>query len=96
MKPPRILIGALAILALAASTAAVAATSDGHGSRGNVVGYFTEWGIYGRNYTVKNIATSGSAARLSVIDYAFANVAPDSSGNVVCKLADEWADYQKP
>jgi chitinase len=31
-----------------------------------------------------------------VIDYAFANVAPDSSGNVVCKLADEWADYQKP
>ena len=49
-----------------------------------------------RNYLVKNVATSGSAARLSVINYAFANVAPDSSGNVLCKLADDWADYQKP
>ena len=26
-----------------------------------VVGYFIEWGIYGRNYTVKNVKTSGSA-----------------------------------
>ena len=26
-----------------------------------LVGYFAEWGVYGRNYHVKNIATSGSA-----------------------------------
>jgi Glycosyl hydrolases family 18 len=39
---------------------------------------------------------SGSAARLDVLNYAFANVAPDADGNVVCKLADEWADYQVP
>jgi chitinase len=97
MKPPRSLVAVLGLLALVASTSALAASADDHGrSRGNVVGYFTEWGIYGRNYLVKNVATSGSAARLSVINYAFANVAPDSSGNVVCKLADEWADYQKP
>jgi chitinase len=31
-----------------------------------------------------------------VINYAFGNVAPDAAGNVVCKLGDEWADYQKP
>ena len=40
--------------------------------------------------------TSGSAERLTVINYAFGNVAPDSAGDVVCKLGDEWADYQKP
>jgi chitinase len=61
-----------------------------------VVGYFIEWGIYGRNYTVKNVKTSGSADKLTVINYAFGNVAPDGNGNVVCKLADDWADYQRP
>jgi chitinase len=65
-----------------------------HGSQ--VVGYFIEWGIYGRNYKVKDVKTSGSAERLTVINYAFGNVAPDSTGNVVCKLGDDWADYQKP
>lgn len=61
-----------------------------------VVGYFIEWGVYGRSYLVKNIATSGSADQLTVINYAFGNVAPDASGNVVCMLGDEWADYQIP
>jgi chitinase len=61
-----------------------------------VVGYFIEWGIYGRNYKVKDVETSGSADRLTVINYAFGNVAPDGAGNVACKLGDEWADYQKP
>ncbi|KAG0920124.1 hypothetical protein G6F32_015757 [Rhizopus arrhizus] len=32
------------------------------------------WGIYGRNYRVKNIDSSGSAARLTHINYAFGNV----------------------
>jgi chitinase len=39
-----------------------------------VVGYFTEWGTYDRKYYVKNIGTSGSAARLTHINYAFGNV----------------------
>ncbi|WP_055526037.1 glycoside hydrolase family 18 protein [Streptomyces graminilatus] len=39
-----------------------------------VVGYFTDWGTYDRKYYVKNIETSGSAARLTHIDYAFGNV----------------------
>ncbi|HKY12770.1 MAG TPA: glycoside hydrolase family 18 protein, partial [Gaiellaceae bacterium] len=45
---------------------------------------------------MKDVATSGSAARLDVLNYAFGNVAPDADGNVVCNLADEWADYQVP
>jgi chitinase len=78
---------------------AVAGPSQSRSARahaGNIVGYFIEWGIYGRNYKVKDVETSGSADRLNVINYAFGNVAPDEAGNVVCKLGDEWADYQKP
>src|SRR5215208_2894006 len=89
---------ALAALAIVAATAiAPSATAVGAKARdGRVVGYFIEWGIYGRGYRVKDVKTSGSAERLTTINYAFGNVAPDSSGDVVCKLGDEWADYQKP
>jgi chitinase len=97
MKPSRVLAAAVGLLAVFASLSASAAPAARQAKPSpRVVGYFTEWGIYGRNYAVKNVATSGSAARLSVLNYAFANVAPAASGNVVCKLADEWADYQKP
>ncbi|MGW3650563.1 glycoside hydrolase family 18 protein [Streptomyces sp. NPDC000878] len=39
-----------------------------------VLGYFTDWGTYDRKYYVKNIETSGSAARLTHVNYAFGNV----------------------
>ena len=94
------LVGAVAVLVtLVVGVAASATASGGSQQRSpspQVVGYFTEWGIYGRQYRVKDVETSGSAARLDVLNYAFGNVAPDAAGNVVCKLADEWADYQVP
>jgi chitinase len=40
------------------------------------VGYFVQWGIYGRQYFVNNLVTSGSAAKLTHINYAFANLDP--------------------
>ncbi|MER6432306.1 glycoside hydrolase family 18 protein [Streptomyces sp900105245] len=55
-----------------ATAAAPAAPQVKAGSK--VVGYFTEWGTYDRKYYVKNIETSGSAARLTHINYAFGNV----------------------
>ena len=55
-----------------------------------VVGYFTDWGIYQRNYHVKNIETSGSAAKLTHINYAFGNV---TGGK--CAIGDAYADYEK-
>ena len=55
-----------------------------------VVGYFAEWGVYGRNYHVKNIETSGSAAILTTIVYAFGNVT-----NGQCAIGDSYADYDK-
>jgi chitinase len=59
---------------------------------GNAVklGYFTEWGIYGRNYQVKNLVTSGSAAKITHINYAFGNVT-----NGQCAIGDSYADYDK-
>ncbi|MFJ3671634.1 glycoside hydrolase family 18 protein [Streptomyces sp. NPDC090106] len=51
-----------------------------------VVGYFTEWGTYDRKYYVKNIETSGSAAKLTHINYAFGNV---TGGK--CAMGDAYA-----
>ena len=59
-----------------------------HGEK--VVGYFTEWGVYDRNYDVKNIDTSGSASKLTHIVYAFGNVQ-----NGACTVGDPYAAYDK-
>ncbi|MET8855139.1 MULTISPECIES: glycoside hydrolase family 18 chitinase [unclassified Streptomyces] len=66
-------------------------TTDPPPSGKNVkLGYFTEWGIYGRNYNVKNLVTSGSAAKITHINYAFGNVT-----NGQCAIGDSYADYDK-
>ncbi|MFE9861801.1 glycoside hydrolase family 18 protein [Streptomyces sp. NPDC005506] len=62
------------------------------------VGYFTQWGIYGRDFQVKDLDTSGAAAKLTHINYAFGNVSADGkcfTGNVPGE-ADAWADYVRP
>ncbi|MFJ6901797.1 glycosyl hydrolase family 18 protein [Streptomyces hokutonensis] len=54
------------------------------------LGYLTEWDTYVRNYQVKNLVTSGSAAKITHINYAFGNVT-----NGQCAIGDAYADYQK-
>lgn len=54
------------------------------------LGYFTNWGVYQRNYHVKNLVTSGSAAKITHINYAFGNV---QGGK--CTIGDAYADYDK-
>ncbi|MFB9908754.1 glycosyl hydrolase family 18 protein [Allokutzneria oryzae] len=61
----------------------------GPGSKINL-GYFAQWTVYARNYHVKNIHTSGSAAKLTHINYAFGNVS-----NGQCVLGDADADTGK-
>ena len=70
------------------NTGAPAKTEAKAGSR--VVGYFTEWGVYDRNYHVKNIDTSGSANKLTHINYAFGNV---QGGK--CTMGDNFAATEK-
>ena len=56
-------------------SAPITVKTDAQTAGGKVLlGYFAQWGIYGRNYHVKNIDTSGSAANLTHINYAFGNV----------------------
>ncbi|MFI2235830.1 glycoside hydrolase family 18 protein [Streptomyces chrestomyceticus] len=75
----------------ATSPAPAATQPAGAQAAGNkVVGYFTNWGVYDRNYHVKNIQTSGSAAKLTHINYAFGNV---QGGK--CTIGDAYADYDK-
>jgi chitinase len=97
----------LSLLAVLAPSASAhgnhgkAADSNGHHSSGSDykrVGYFTQWGIYGRNYQVKDLDTSGQAAKLTHLNYAFGNVNADGkcfTGNVAGQ-ADAWADYEHP
>ena len=46
----------------------------GNGGGKRVIGYFVQWGIYGRNYQVADIEKSGSASYMTHINYAFGNV----------------------
>ncbi|MBZ6130682.1 MULTISPECIES: glycoside hydrolase family 18 chitinase [Streptomyces] len=72
----------------------VRTTGDGGGEPGPSgkvnLGYFTEWGVYGRNYHVKNLVTSGSASKITHINYAFGNVK-----NGQCTVDDTFAAYEK-
>ncbi|MFI1988247.1 glycoside hydrolase family 18 protein [Actinoplanes sp. NPDC020271] len=56
------------------------------------VGYFTQWGIYGRDFQLAKVQKSGAAARLTHLNYAFGPVTADG----VCASADPWADWQTP
>ncbi|MER5890175.1 glycoside hydrolase family 18 chitinase [Streptomyces sp. NPDC001941] len=54
------------------------------------MGYFTNWGVYQRNYHVKNLVSSASASKITHINYAFGNV---QGGK--CTIGDSYADYDK-
>ena len=80
-----LIAGAVGLGAPKAAKAAVPVSSK------TILGYFVQWGIYKRNYLVKNVDTSGSAERMTHINYAFADV--DSTYK--CATADSFADYNK-
>ena len=52
-----------------------------------IVGYYTSWSVYARKFEVSQIR----AAKLTHINYAFANISPKGE----CVLGDPWADVQK-
>jgi len=87
----RRLIPLLVVFALAACghgpTPRPAPSATAH----QVVGYFTDWGVYGRDFQVKDLDTNGSAHHLTHLVYAFGKV---TGGR--CSAADAWADYNKP
>ncbi|MEV4100133.1 glycoside hydrolase family 18 protein [Nonomuraea sp. NPDC049649] len=82
------LIALSALLALTVT----ALPAEAAGDRFKRVAYFVQWGIYGRDYHIKDVDTSGAAAKLTHINYAFGFVDADAT----CYSPDPWADWQRP
>jgi chitinase len=68
-----------------------AVPAEAHSSK-RVVGYYTNWSGYDRNFLVSDLVKNGTAARLTQLNYAFGFV--DEHGT--CVSSDPWADYQRP
>ncbi|WP_419997874.1 glycoside hydrolase family 18 protein [Streptomyces boninensis] len=100
MRPPRVIRALLALLLLPLAVLLAAPSSQAEQAEtgsatkaaagGVKLGYFTEWGVYQRDYHVKNLVTSGSADKVTHINYAFGNV---QGGK--CTLGDSYADIEK-
>jgi chitinase len=85
----------VAVAAVATAVVAVVpSAAEAHAGRTayTKVGYFTQWGIYDRNFQLSKVQSSGAAARLTHLNYAFG---PVTAGGV-CASADPWADWQTP
>src|SRR5947207_11574191 len=79
----------VAVLAVAVTATILAGTAMASASPAPVrAAFFANWDRYARGYFVNQIP----AAKLNVIDYAFA--APTADGT--CGLSDPWSDYQAP
>ncbi len=86
----------LCLLVLIAPPATLAQQSTDEPGEYKVVGYFVQWGMYARNYRVKQVHATDSAAKLTHINYAFANVSTDSRCYEETRLGwgDASADYE--
>ncbi|WP_348943955.1 glycosyl hydrolase family 18 protein [Chitinibacter sp. FCG-7] len=68
-------------------------------SSAQVGSYFTQWGVYGRDYQVADIISSGAAAHLTFINYAFGNIYEKNGGyecGIVNKLEPGATDANAP
>ncbi|WP_082618085.1 glycosyl hydrolase family 18 protein [Oerskovia sp. Root22] len=87
----------------AATTTATSGDSAINGYRN--VAYFTQWGVYGRDFKMKELQDSGAAADLTHLNYAFGNIhhqtltcfeankAQGTGPNGSDGAGDAWADY---
>lgn len=87
----------------AQSPSVVASTLPASASGKRVLGYYTQWGIYSTGYTARQLDTSGGAARLTHLAYAFGNVRNNRCETGVLKAndpatgegGDAYADYSR-
>jgi chitinase len=77
----------------------IPAFAENQAGQGKILaGFFEEWSIYYADYNLANLESNGSAAELSHLIYAFADVTTDPSNpsNDTCAIADAWADFETP
>nr|BAM67139.1 chitinase [Paenibacillus sp. FPU-7] len=91
-----LLASSVSMIGAAQAASAGAAPADGY----KVVGYFTSWGIYGRNFQVSDI----DASKLTHINYAFADIcwggrhgnpSPDSPNKTTWSCTDAAVPLQR-
>jgi chitinase len=97
-RPPyfkALLLVMFAVLALPKAALASAAPTSATANY-KKVGYFIQWGMYERGYRIKQVLDSGAAAKLTHMNYAFANVSTDSTCYEETRAGwgDASADYQ--
>lgn len=73
------------------TAASLAAARHDPGQGKQLIGYYTQWGVYSGFYE-KNLVSSGQIDHLTELDYAFSDIATDGT----CSSGDPWADYQRP
>ncbi|MEV6523679.1 glycosyl hydrolase family 18 protein [Longispora sp. NPDC051575] len=83
-------LGAAAALASTVPSAAPAVAAPSSG--GVKFAYFTQWGIYQNAFYPKNMQTSGAAAKIDFMNYAFANIHPT---NHTCFMANKAASQDE-
>lgn len=59
-----------------------------------LAGFYEEWSIYYAGYGLANLEANGSAAKLTHLIYAFADVAAPTPATSTCVIADPWADFE--
>ncbi len=77
---------AVAVVLLMLLSALPASASQSSTAPKRIIGYYTSWSIYGRNYQVHAIP----AAKLTHVNYAFANIFKGK-----CAVGDSEADLKK-
>jgi chitinase len=65
------------------------------GQKKEIIAYYPGYGAAWQSYIVKNLKTSGSAGKITVLIFAFAEPAPDSAGNIVLKPLNPKANFQQ-
>ncbi|MGH8087500.1 MAG: glycosyl hydrolase family 18 protein, partial [Stenotrophomonas sp.] len=95
--------GSLSVTTTGGGTDPTDPTDPGTPGSAVKLGYFTNWGVYQRNYHVKNLVTSGTASKLTHINYAFGNVRNNRCEVGITQASDPntgvggdaFADYTK-
>ena len=82
--------------ASAQSTALTVTTAAAPAAKPVTSAYFDQWGIYENAYFPKQIGTSGAAAELDVVTYAFANIHPTSHTCFQAVKASDAANEGNP
>ena len=61
-----------------------------------IVAFYPEWKAKGNDpYYVKNIESTGSADKITVLNYAFIIPHPDSAGRIIPEFSDPYLAYQQ-